>query len=175
MSNAELLYHGSMYAQEELMPGFKRSGELVEWDHTESNKFLYATTERDVALMQGFASAVEKTWPVERFLTRGIRMTVYIVSDKFPSTREIEALTIYLYTLKLNAADGWKRNSNKFNGLNSEWKTEQTIKESILSREQLDVGQWLRHRRLEFVLIKDPSEAVGVDIRHQQLRKYLFG
>jgi len=53
-----MLFHGSGFDQSELMPGFYRSGNLVKWDETESNMFLYTTTEREVAIGQGFASTV---------------------------------------------------------------------------------------------------------------------
>lgn len=149
-SKPDTLYHSSMYLQDELMPGFKRSGKLTEWDHVESNRFLYATTERDEALLQGFASAVEKTWNVHRFQARGSKITVHI-EGPHPSVADVHGLTIYLYTIAFDEADGWQKNRNVFNGMLTEWKTLQTIQERIVQRETLDVKAWLETKRLEFI------------------------
>lgn len=148
--NPDTLYHSSMYLQDELMPGFKRSGKLVEWDHMESNRFLYATTEREQALVQGFASAVEKTWKVVNFQARGRRITVTI-DGPHPSVADVHGLQIYLYTIRFDPIDGWQKNNNPFNGMLTEWVTQATIQANIEQREALDVKHWLSSYRLEFI------------------------
>jgi hypothetical protein len=139
-----------MYLQDEIKPGFHHTGEITEWDYTESNKYLYATTEKDQAIIQGFISACEKTWPVNRVLVRGNKITVGIEGNH-PEINEVHALTVYLYTLNVHSDDQWEKNNNAFNGMTSEWVTQQTIRERIAARETINLPAWLSTKRLVFV------------------------
>lgn len=152
--NPERLYHGSMYEQDELMPGFKRSGKLVKWDLIESNLFLYTSTSKEEATSLGFGSALEKAFNTERYAT--LEDTVYIYfKDDVKSLEELFNLEIYVYTIRFDEADGWRKNNNPVNGIDTEWCTKQTIKRNILSRERVDIQQWLKGKRL--VLTNEPS------------------
>ena len=73
-----VLYHGSLYKQNELMPGFKRSGKLVQWDGIENNTYLYATTDQLEAISLGLGSALEKELDSRRFATFDNNIVVYI-------------------------------------------------------------------------------------------------
>jgi hypothetical protein len=145
------LYHGSGYKQNELMPGFKRSGVLVEWDQTESNKFLYATTDMDTAIGQGFASAAEKLFNMSRFSEKGMEILIEIEGDKLPTIEELTTVNVYLYTIEMLPRDEWQKVNNAVNGLETEYKTEHTIKSGLHSVEKIDLAKWLAHRHVKIV------------------------
>lgn len=158
------LFHGSMYEQNELMPGFKRSGKEVEWDGVESNRYLYATTDRETAISQGFASSLEKLFPMERFRTEGDDIHVYIKGAP-PSNEQLKKITVYLYTLKDLPHDLWRKNNNKVNGLDTEWVTQNTICDGIVSREPISMATWLNGRSITFY--KHVEENARSNIVHQ--------
>lgn len=152
------LYHGSGYKQTELMPGFKRSGVLVEWDQTESNKYLYATTDMDTAIGQGFASAVEKLFKMNRFSEKGHEILIEIEGDKIPSLEELQSVNVYLYTIDVRSFDEWEKVNNAVNGLETEYKTQHTIKDGLHSVEKVDLKKWLGSRHVKIIRGK-PSYA----------------
>lgn len=164
------LFHGSMYKQSELMPGFKRSGEKVEWDGVESNEYLYATTDRETAINQGFASALEKVFPVERFRTEGDDIHVHVKGQP-PSEEAMRKITVYLYTLKDLPHDLWRKNNNKVNGLDSEWVTQNTICDGIESCETIDVPAWLAGRAITFHKHEEPDAESHI-VHHTPLTRF---
>lgn len=143
------LYHGSAYAQNELMPGFKRSGELVKWDGVEDNTWLYAASDREDAISMAIGSAIEKKWMIDRFAFDDKKklMTIEMAEGKL-SASEIEKLEVYLYTLRADTDDGWQANINTLNGMKGEYKTQRTIIKNILRREQIDISSFLRGVRI---------------------------
>lgn len=149
-----LLYHGSGFKQTELMPGYYRSGNLVEWDETESNKFLYVTTDREVAIGQGFASTVEKVFKVHRYHEDGMNIEIEIDKGPLPTRSDLEKIEIYLYTIEMKPADGWVKVNNKHNGLDTEYKSEETISRAIIDCEKVDMKKWLEHRHVTVSRVK---------------------
>lgn len=124
------LYHGSAYLDTTLKPGFEHTGVEVKWDQTETNRFLYATTEVETATLLGFGSAVEKQFPLNRFTIRGSVVKLEIEGDLTPSVKTLLAIPVYLYELTPGALDGWVANSNEHNGLTTEYKTSRTVRPS---------------------------------------------
>lgn len=139
------LYHGSGYYHKKLMPGFARSGELVEWDETESNKFLYATTDMAVAIELGFASAIEAKFHINRFQSKN---GSFIVTTDDPGLvfSKVKALDVYLYTIEVQESDGWMKNNNKHNNLDTEYKTDGVITR-IIRVQRIDIGDWLKDKK----------------------------
>ena len=135
------LYHGSAYHQTELMPGFNRTGRLVEWDKTENNKFLYATTDEYSAIELGFASSIEKKFTLNRFKSAAKALLIE-TPDKSLTVAELNKLDVFLYTITVNEEDGWVKNSNRHNGILTEFKTGRTIT-SIDNCKKIDVKTWL--------------------------------
>jgi len=122
------------------MPGFLRSGVLVEWDKTESNRFLYATSVLNTAWELGFASSIEKAFDIERF---HVHQGKILIQTQEPITVEdLEKVPVYLYTIHYQDKDGWVKNFNEHNGLDTEYKTKQTIR-AIESCVKLDVRKWI--------------------------------
>jgi len=147
--NPTHLFHGSLYKQNELMPGFKRTGKLVQWDGTENNTYLYATTEQDEAQSLGFGSALEKVLDSRRYATYDNNIVVYFVGD-LPDAEKLRSMDIYVYTLRFDVKDGWRHNENPFNNIKTEWTTQQTIKKNLLKCERLDLATWLAGKNLLF-------------------------
>lgn len=149
-----MLYHGSGFKQSELMPGFHRSGNLVEWDETESNMWLYTTTDREVAIGQGFASTVEKIYKTHRYIEDGLNIQIQIEKGQLPTRAQLEAIEIYLYTIEMKPADNWVKVNNKHNGLDTEYKSDETIHRAIVMRERIDMKKWLENRTIEVTRAK---------------------
>jgi hypothetical protein len=148
----DILYHASGYRQEELMPGFRRSGKKVQWDKTESNAYLYATTDREEAISQAFASMMEKTFDVVRYQTGNDKIKATVRGKKMPTLAEIHEIRIYLYTIEYDPKDGWIKVNNKFNKLDTEYKTDHQIDTNIIKRDEIDLKEWLKTKQLSFAL-----------------------
>lgn len=152
------LYHGSKFQQTELKPGLQHSGELTEWDKTESNAYLYATNDREEAIRQGIASTIEKEFDTSRFHITSTHFDVFYLKDaqRKPTADAIEKLVIYLYTINRSEHDGWHPVDNPHNGLKGkEFKTTRTMKQQIASCETIVVKDWLEHHHVHLT--------VGVD------------
>lgn len=150
------LYHGSGYKQPELKPGIMHSGELQQWDKTESNEYLYATTLMEEAIAQGLASVIEKYWKLARYQSSGDSITI-IVDGPLPSLKEIQALTVYLYTIDWDTSV-WVRVDNLHNGMTNEYKTKQVIGSKMIdSCEAVDLKKWLDGKK---VVIKGKSASM---------------
>lgn len=143
----EYLYHGSGYDQKELMPGFKRSGQLVKWDFTEDNTWLYACYSRESAIAMGIASQVEKQNGVTRFVWDDVD-TVTVETDGGLDRAVLDTLVVYLYTIKLAPEDHWQLVGNQHNGLGDEYKTQRTIDKHIVSVEAIAVKDWFKGKKL---------------------------
>lgn len=144
------LYHGSGYDQDELMPGFKRSGKIVRWDKTESNEWLYVSSTMEEAIAMGLASVIEKTYNIARYNTSGNEITIEIEHGRIPTPQEIERTAVYLYTIAYQP-EVWVKVGNAHNGSTTEYKTKETIKDAILSKEQIDLKTWLSRKTLKIV------------------------
>ena len=139
------LYHSSAYKQTELMPGFKRSGELVKWDKVEDNTWLYTADRKDEAIMLGISSAIEKKWDLQRYKYNDKTKVLDIeVVDQHITKADIEKLTVWIYTIRPDAADGWVENYNPVNGLKGEYKTQGVVDSGIVRVEPVDIHEALR-------------------------------
>lgn len=147
----EYLYHSSGYMQTELKPGILHTGKKVEWDGTESNEWLYASTSRSDSIEQGFASAIEKRWQLDRFQTKGDSIVIH-VTGKVPTRKELERLEVYLYTLKNLSSDKWSKVNNKHNQLDTEYKTKTIVRSSSIDKvEKVDLEKWLESKTLKVI------------------------
>lgn len=129
------LYHGSMYQQSTLKPGFQHSGILTSWDGGgEDNTWLYASANRDTAIMLGIASAIEKTYQLDHYQLDESTRKMHITSPSAELTVEaIHSLEVYLYTIAADKEDEWMLNFNPQNNISDEYKT-QSIIDGNLSR-----------------------------------------
>lgn len=126
MDTPAILYHGSMYKQKELMPGYKRSGKLQTWDGVESNLNLYVSSDKREAELLGIGSAVEKTFDSERFIEYDGNIWIY---TKDPiNLDDLLNMEVYVYTIPYRETDGWQKNKNPYNNIDTEWTTRNTIK-----------------------------------------------
>lgn len=119
----------------------------MKWDVVESNLYLYATTECNEAISLGLGSALEKAFNTERYTTVDDGIYIYF-PDKVKALEDLYALEIYVYTIRFDPVDGWRKNDNPVNRIDTEWHTKNTIKRNILSRERIDIAQWLKGKRV---------------------------
>lgn len=144
------LYHGSMYKQEELMPGFKRSGELTSWDGYENNTYLYASSHKNSAIMLGLCSAWEKVLGVEQAKvddrTRTIRLKGGQCKGLTSQALKAKCLRVdaFLYEITLDPKDGWVKNKNPYNQIDTEYKTKSVISDNLRSCAVIDVEDVLK-------------------------------
>lgn len=144
------LYHGSGFCQTELKPGIHHTGELVQWDKTESNEWLYATTLMEEAIAQGFASVVEKHYMLARFRSEGKHLTL-VFDRQVPSQKDLEALQVFLYTLDWRVGDKWVKVDNLHNGMTNEYKTKAILTDAILECTPVDLKAWLSRKVVKLV------------------------
>jgi hypothetical protein len=144
MDTPQVLYHGSLYKQNELMPGFKRSGELTVWDGVETNQSLYATTDKTSAALLGLGSATEKEFETNRFTVA--EKDIFVFANQQIDIGDILGLVIYRYTIPFRPQDGWVKNDNPYNNIDTEWKTPKTI--HGVKVEQLNLKDVLNGRRV---------------------------
>jgi hypothetical protein len=147
-----LLYHGSGFDQTELMPGFMRTGKLVQWDEVESNEWLYTTTDKDEAISQAFASMIEKTYNSMHYKREGKDIVITMEGEVAPSMAEVEKLQLFVYTIRLEPEDKWVKNANEFNQIKTEWKTQSIIDRNIIHKEQVDLKFWMATKHIRFQL-----------------------
>lgn len=152
MSNQPmLLYHGSSFSQNELMPGFMRSHEEVFWDETESNHYLYASSDKEEAISLGFASAIEKQFLLDRYSCEGNKLTLsFARSSKIVTLRALSQVQVHLYTIELDKSEGWVKNNNAYNNTNTEYKTKDIVKK-ILKTEVINIKSWLSSKEVEII------------------------
>lgn len=142
------LYHGSGYKQDELMPGFKRSGKLVQWDVTESNEWLYAAVHKEEAIAMGFASTLEKLFQIKRYKTQGREILVEIESGRIPTQADLNAVQVYLYTIQKDDKSQWVLVNNAYNDLKEEYKTKATLTDCLVKVEAIDMAKWLAGKKI---------------------------
>lgn len=154
----DFLYHGSMYLAAELMPGFKRSGVLVKWDKIESNKYLYATTDKEEAKSLGFASAIEKIYGLDEYHTLEDGSISMKLRDAGVSLKDLGSLDVYVYTIPNKDDDHWVLNNNHFNNIENEYKTDRAIMH-IGEVEKLDVVEWIKSKKIKIINSSPAFEA----------------
>jgi len=104
-----------------LKPAYKITGKEEKWDKTESNKFLYATTDIKEALELGFASSINQLFLLNRFQSKA---NIFVVStERISDKKSVLSLKFWQYSIKPNQNDGWQKVNNKFNNNSNEWKT----------------------------------------------------
>lgn len=158
----DLLYHGSRYEQTELMPGFKRSGFFVQWDRIENNHFLYATTEKDVAIGLGLSAAFEGVYGLDRYQFDGREIIIH-TDNTIVDVKGVLELVVYLYTIPHRDGDGWQKNFNPHNNITTEYKTTRTIKPN-LPVEKVNIKKWLADKKVTLVRKQLATESVHVPI-----------
>jgi hypothetical protein len=140
-----LLFHGSRFKQNELQPGFNHTRKIVQWDKTESNVFLYATSVRETAIELGFASSLEKIFEIDLFRVQGKEILIECNAEL--SMRDLATVPVYLYQLKCKEEDGWVKNDNETNGITTEYKTQRRITEIDLC-EKVNIAEWLKQYKV---------------------------
>lgn len=143
------LYHGSFFEASTLKPAFQITGTLIEWDGTESNRFLYATTNEAEAIDQAFFSAFEKIAEVNRVHSDPKKVLI-----ECENTKEVEKLKaalngiqIFLYLIDYHPEDGWVKVDNLNNGLTNEYKTPKEIKRVRIIR-RISFKEWASGKTL---------------------------
>jgi hypothetical protein len=142
---SDKIYHGSMFDVTELKPAFQITKTLVRWDHTESNKFLYATKCKDEAIDQGFFSMMSLTDEVDEIHSDG--KNIVVISKNPNKLIKLGNKPIYVYELELSS--DWTKVNNQHNGLGEEYKTKKTISD-ILSKEKIEFSTWIKNKHVSF-------------------------
>lgn len=146
----QYLYHGSAFKQKQLMPAFKRTGILESWDYTETNEYLYLTSNKQSAIGLGFMSALAKRYDLQRVILTDNHFNIVIRNTNTVINKEdIYSLEVYLYTVKPKL-DHWLKNKNDHNQMRTEYKTSATLTDEIISYERIDLRMWLKDKTFNF-------------------------
>lgn len=142
------LFHSSAFAVTELKPGFLITGEEVRWDETESNKFLYATEDKDFASQMGFATAIDKHTMMNEFHSKDDLIEIVLDKESQPMSRGLlKTINYYLYTIRFRLGDKWIKNENPINNAPNEWKTDRPIN-AILRVERISCMDYIKDKDL---------------------------
>jgi len=164
METPTTLYHGSMYKQTELMPGYKRSGKLQTWDGVESNLHLYASSSKEEAELLGVGSAAEKVFETERFIEHD--GNVWLFTKQPISIDDVLDLEVYIYTIPFKESDGWQKNDNPYNNIDTEWTTRSTVKG--VSVKSIDIRTLMKGKTI--TLTTAPPD-VKIDELHKRYKE----
>ncbi|ARV77033.1 hypothetical protein PHABIO_402 [Pseudomonas phage Phabio] len=164
METPTTLYHGSMYKQTELMPGYQRSGKLQTWDGVESNLHLYASSSKEEAELLGVGSAAEKTFETNRYIE--FEGNIWLFTDTPIDINDVLGMTVYIYTIPFKESDGWEKNNNPYNNIDTEWKTRKTVKG--VSVKSIDIRALMQGRTI--TLTTAPAD-VRIDQLHKRYRE----
>lgn len=156
--NTMKLYHGSAYKTDVLKPGIKHTGVKIDWDNTESNEWLYASSDRTEATMLGFFSYLEKHHGGTAFHMSANE--IIITSDPF----ELDDIKVYLYSI--NTDKGWVKVNNQSNNSVTEYKTKNHIKPDKI--EEIVMSQYLRNHN--YVIKTDKGKLIPNAYKHSSLR-----
>lgn len=148
------LYHGSMFDTqgEPLYPGIHHTGELVVWDGgLETNEFLYTTTSAKHAILLGLGSFVEKKLDCTHYQVREKEIIVSGASQSV-TEKDLKDVVIYLYTIVFHDKDGWYKNNNPYNHIDTEWKTTHSISTKHYLKAEVEILQWLKQNGYRLVM-----------------------
>lgn len=155
------LYHGSAFRQQELKPGFAHTKELVRWDNSEDNTWLYASDDKDAATMLGISSAIEKKFKLDRYQCDDKAKKIVIDVSEPLTVADIHKLHVVVYSIKAEADDGWMANHNPANGINGEYKTQRTIDKNIIRCEDVRIADALRGWRVTINVTEPTMESLS--------------
>lgn len=141
-----VLYHGSRFKSTELKPSFLVTGKLVEWDGTESNRFLYAGTDKDLAIMMAAAAQAESQGAVEIHTTPTEFVALW---DGSRPRSALFHLTIYLYTLNVLPEDNWVKVNNPNNPDVDEYKTQTTFSNKRFMVQIINWDDWCESKGIK--------------------------
>jgi hypothetical protein len=133
-----ILFHGSGYLNKTLQPGFNYTGELVQWDKTESNKFLYLSRDENEAVLNGLCGALSINHDIDQFSFSDDDNILKITTPDSSLTADmVYSSKVWLYRI-LKTKD-IKIVGNDYNGSTTEYKTDKVI------------------NYIDVVLVKDPT------------------
>jgi hypothetical protein len=144
-----ILYHGSLYETQLLRPSFEITGELIKWDYTESNRYLYSSTDRETARIQVVFQFLEKSLDITR--VRSTESDIYVEctnsDEEFNRIRKIIRKEFgFIYEITCRKSDGWIEVNNQNNGLTGEYKTTSSVRPDRVER--FPLGEVLSNMRI---------------------------
>lgn len=164
MEKPTTLYHGSMYKQTELMPGYKRSGKLQTWDGVESNLHLYVSSSKEEAELLGVGSAAEKVFETERYIE--LKGNIWLYTSKPIKLEDVMNLEVYIYTIPYREEDGWRKNDNPYNNIDTEYTTRNTV--TGITVQRINIRQLLKGKTV--TLTTAPAD-VPIDKLNQRYKE----
>lgn len=150
----KLLFHGSRYLTDVLKPGIVYTGKEVRWDMTESNRWLYATTNHSDAISFAVMSILEHLGFGGAYHFHNNILSIEEEEPKDGYLSLLKNQTAYLYTIADPKAHGFFKVGNKFNGYTEEWKTTENVPvdEPLL----ISITEWAKKERILFEQV-DPN------------------
>ena len=146
-SEIPTLYHGSAHQHDEIKSGFSRSGKRVVWDETESNEYVYLSSNKLEAAEMALASYLEQNYKLVQFTVdrRDIKLKFEDneSADKFSEfveSNETSATHDFLYVYTVRPNPKYRPVNNRYNYSETEYKTKDVIpKDDIAHVEEIRV------------------------------------
>lgn len=143
------LYHGSQHAAEKGLKSSTSHGEKhTEWDNGLGNDFVYACTDRDTAVLMGWASYLESKFGMKSFHSDDKEMTIRLVGVPKTALPDLYC-DVYLHTVVPSVAHGWEKVDGK-NGLENEWRTKRAIPRRDYQIEKVDLRSVVPRYKVSF-------------------------
>lgn len=153
------LYHGTGFNDLVLKPGYEHTGKEIKWDETESNRYLYATTDKESAIGLGWASSIEKSFELDRFKIEGDILVIELSSKhRQVGLKELLECPVFLHEFKPKSTDHWELVGNAVNNFQSEYKTNETIR-MTKAPTRIDIRKWVRTKKA--TIINNPPPSAG--------------
>lgn len=167
------LYHGSGYKNKELKPGYLHTGKFIKWDITESNEYLYATTEKNIAIILGWVGAINIKYNCKKTQTNTTEIILHFDNDV--KEKDIIHLPVYVYTIKYQEYDKWIKNNNEFNSLETEYKTKSIIaSDNILKIENINMRQYLKDNNIKIKIINNSKNKTNDKLSIENINKPIY-
>lgn len=144
-----ILYHGSIFESKELKPSYLITKIKNQWDDTESNEYLYSTTDKNLAIMMGAAAECERMGAISVHTTENEFKAVW--ENAYPRS-VLHYTKIYIYTITNDPKDKWIKVNNKNNLTVDEYKTKSIISKDNFTVEELDFKQWAKSNNINIIV-----------------------
>lgn len=147
------LYHGSFRDNPVLQPGFNWTKQIVRWDKTESNEYLYTAKDESIAIMSAMAALVESHTDIGHFYYGDNRFEIFTNQYKEQDVRSIlSRYPVFLYTIHNAQKHQFKPVNNENNLLEDEYKTKSIIKNNDFIKQQINPIVWMNENHIKLII-----------------------
>lgn len=159
------LWHASIHENDTLKPGYWHTGVVTRWDSTESNKYLYSSSDR----LEAIVNAVFSTMEADENLGKNILRykytngTIEVIPKPGKSvagydiSRLLRETEIYVYKIQ-SEDEHWEKVDSKVNGSTTEYRTASRVVK-FAARLQVPADRLLAENNLRVIVGRSTSNS----------------